>query len=551
MSDDRLHIVPLGGLGEVGMNCLLYEHGDDAIMIDCGVMFHDEDIGVDIIHPVFDYVVGGARRLHAVVVTHGHEDHIGALPFLLRRIDVPVYATPLVARLVEARLKQMPMPWSPRMIGIHEGSRLEIGPFQLQFAGVNHSIPQALAVYIRTPSQSVLHSSDFKIGSASDPDLFDRERLTDFRRQGIDLLLSDSTNIEKPGLAGEEETVTRCLSDIVREAPARVFVTLFPSNIRRVGNLLTMARELGRSVVPVGRAVDSYMGAARGLGLLPSGPTHPGSPADAPDGEEAPQLLLVSGSQGEQRSAMSKIARQEHRKLRIRDDDLFIFSSRRIPGNEMAIGRVMSQIARQGGTILHVDNTPDVHVSGHGHRGDLEAMLHLASPASFVPIHGNYHYLKQHAALARETGIADIMVVENGETLTFSREEGLRRAGLVPAGKVHVDGSIEVGEEVLDARRSMGEGGVVAAIVILRGGRGAPPPTVRMASSGVFERDKFEGFEEAARAKVEARIEELVRAGTASRESIGEEAKRTLEKYYSKHLSSRPLVTVEVVEIEE
>ncbi len=551
MTDRPLKIIPLGGLGEVGMNCLLYEYGDEAIMVDCGVMFHDEDLGIDIVHPSFDQVFHSPSRLRGLVLTHGHEDHIGAVPFLLRGLNVPLYGSRLALNLVDSKLRDLRIGRETTSTVLEPDSDLAVGPFRIRTAALNHSIPQTFALFIQTPAGNVLHASDFKFGGPEDVDRIDRERFASFREEGVDLLLSDSTNIEKEGWAGEEATVTRCLRGIIEQAPSRVLMTLFPSNIRRIGAAMQLAADLGRYIVLVGRSVEGYLRAARDLGFISPEGLPIITTADARDMDDDKVLFIVAGTQGEPRSALSKIARQEHNKIKIEPGDTVIYSSRHIPGNGMAISRIMNYISRQGGKIYHIGNTADIHVSGHGHRKDLEAMISMTAPSRFMPIHGNYFYLKQHADLAASMGIGEVRVIENGEVAEFHRKTGLRTAGTVQAGKVHVDGLMEVGEGALDARRSISEGGMVSAIVVLRKSGDEADATVRLISHGVLERSRFADIEEAARESAEIKLGELARAGKLMNESIEKSVRRSIEKYFSKYYKRHPLVIVEVVELDE
>jgi ribonuclease J len=551
MTDETLKIIPLGGLGEVGMNCLVYEYADEAIMVDCGVMFHDEDLGVDIVHPSFDYVFHNSNRLRGLVLTHGHEDHIGAVPFLIRGLNVPIYGSRLALHIVESKLRELRTGREIKTTNLEADSELTIGPFRIKTAAVNHSIPQTYALFIQTPAGNVLHASDFKFGSPGDTDRLDRERFAAFREQGIDLLLSDSTNIEKEGHAGEEATVTRCLRAIMEQAPSRAFMTLFPSNIRRIGAVMQLAAELERSVVLVGRSMEGYYRAARDLDLISTEGIPFVQPSALKDLENRQILFLVAGTQGEPRSALSKIARREHSKIKIEPDDTVIYSSRHIPGNGMDISRIMNFISRQGAKIYHIGNTSDIHVSGHGHRQDLEDMISMTAPSHFMPIHGNYFYLKQHADLASSLGVPGVQVIENGEVAQFSRQSGLAVAGSVPAGKVHVDGLMEVDEGALDARRSISEGGLVSAIVVLRRREGETSASVRLISHGVLERSRFSDIEDAARESAEMKLGELVRTGRLIQESIEKDVRRSIEKYFSKYYKRHPMVAVEVVELDD
>ena len=551
MNEDNLKIIPLGGLGEVGMNCLIYECGNDAIMVDCGVMFPDEFPGVDVIHPAFDYIIENPEKLKAVILTHAHEDHIGAVPYLYQHVNAPLYASPFVLTLLEAKLKEFPAAERITMTPIHEDTTFSVGPFQIEFAAVNHSIPQSLSVFMRTPAGNVLHTSDFKIGWPDDPDRFNRERFEHFRELGIDLLLSDSTNIEREGKCRNEATVTSCLRDIIKNAPSRVFLTMFPSNIRRVDAILKLAQELERKVILMGRSVENYVRVAARIKLLSleDSPIIPLSKMHQVEDDKL--LFIVAGSQGESRSTMTKIARRRHKRIKIEDSDTFIFSSRHIPGNEMSISRVMDCIAAQGGTIFHINNTPLVHVSGHAHYEGLKEMIQLTSPSRFIPIHGNSHYLAQHASLARKSGVKEVLVIENGEVAELSRENGLAREAVVTAGKIYVDGMIEVEREILDARKSIAEGGAVSAFVTIRRSGDKPLMTVTISSFGVLDSERFATVGLSVHERALQRLDELARNNVPDHDVMKKELKRVIEKFFSKHFNRYPYVTVEIIELDE
>ncbi|MFH1438512.1 MAG: ribonuclease J, partial [Pseudomonadota bacterium] len=535
----------------VGMNCLVFEYGNDSIMIDCGVMFPDEFPGVDVIHPAFDYVIENRHKLKAVILTHAHEDHIGAVPYLYQHVKAPLYASPFVLTLIEAKLKEFPAAEKMSMTPIHEDYSFCVGPISIEFAAVNHSIPQSLSVFMRTPAGNVLHTSDFKIGWPDDPDPFNRKRFERFRELGIDLLLSDSTNIEREGRCRNEAAVTQCLRDIIQNAPSRVFITLFPSNIRRVDAILKLSAELGKKVILIGRSVENYVKVAARIKLLSTedSPIIPLSKMHQTENDKL--LFIVAGSQGEERSTMTKIARRRHRRITIEDGDTFIFSSRHIPGNEMGISRVMDCIAAQGGTIFHIKNTPLVHVSGHAHSEELEEMIRITSPSRFIPIHGNSHYLAQHALLARKSGVKEILVIENGEVAGLSRENGLQREPVVTAGKIYVDGLIEVEREILDARKAIAEGGVVSAFVTIRPGGDKPLTSVTVSSYGVLDSERFATISHSVHERALQRLEELVRSGRTDHDVLKKELKKAIEKFFSKHFNRYPYVAVEVIELDE
>ncbi len=550
MNDSRiLRIMPLGGLGEVGMNCMMVECGRDAVIIDCGLMFPEEEVGVDVVHPLLDHLVENRDKIRALVLTHGHEDHIGSVPYLLQYMNVPIYGTEFTLSLVQNRLVEFDLPWKPEFIHTNSGGPFECGSLTIETIPMNHSIPQATSIVLRTPVGTVLHTSDFKLGSPDDPDRFDKERFRRLGDEGVALLLSDSTNIEKPGMTGLESGVREAVRSIVREAVGGVFISLFPSNVRRMSSFVEIAREAGRKVVLVGRSVERYATAAISLGMLELEDDILLQPQEARHHPRASLLFIVAGTQGEPRSAMTKIARNDHRNVKLHEGDVVIFSSRRIPGNEMRIGSVIDDLARSGARVHHIDNCPDVHVSGHGHRGDLEAMLRMIRPRSFMPVHGNYHYLAQHAQLARSVGVSDVLVAENGDVVEFSHR-GLRTAGRCACGKVHVDGALSLSERILGERRQLADSGMVTAVLLLDQGSWRRRDEPQILCRGVFDTARFPDLLKTARDALIEAVDGVDKRSPDALESIRKEGRRALKKFFSRSINRYPAVTFVVVELQ-
>jgi len=548
-SSGVMRFMPLGGLGEVGMNCMMVEFGRDAIVIDCGVMFPDEDVGVDIVHPLFDHLLDNRDRIRGLVLTHGHEDHIGAVPYLLQYLNVPVYGTDFTLRLVQERIAEFELPWKPVFVSTGGGGPFEMGQITVETVRVNHSIPQSTSVVLRTPLGIVVHTSDFKIGAPGDPDAFDRKAFHRLGDEGVALLLSDSTNIEKPDYTGFEAGVRDAVGRIVGDAKGCVYITLFPSNVRRLSEFLSIARKADRKVVLVGRSVERYARAAQGMGIIEIDEDLVLSPFEARRLPPSELLYIVAGTQGEQRSAMSKISRGEHPLVKIGQGDTVVFSSRRIPGNEMRISAVMDDVARLGATIHHMDNSPDVHISGHGHRADLEGMLRLVRPRSFMPVHGNFHYLTQHAQLARECGIEDVLVAENGDVVELT-SSGLRRGDRFPTGKVFVDGSLSLSEKVIDERRQLADSGIVTAMVLVEEGSAKRLDEPQVICRGVFDTARLPEMISAARDLL-ARTVDAVRPSSSmpAAETMRREGRKALKKFFSRTMNRHPAVTMIIVEL--
>lgn len=549
MSDPSiLRLMPLGGLGEVGMNCMMMQCGQDALIVDCGLMFPEEEVGVDVVHPLLDHLVENRERIRGLVLTHGHEDHIGSVPFLLQYLNVPLYGTEFTLRLVGERLQEFDLPWRPKIIHTNTGGPFELGCMSLETVPVNHSIPQATSLVIRTPAGTVVHTSDFKIGSPDDPDRFDENRLSTVARDGVALLLSDSTNIEKPAMTGLESGVEQSIRRIVKKAPRAVFITLFPSNVRRMASFIEIARVTGRKVVMVGRSVERYAGVAAAMDMLSLDDETVVPAHEARRYQREELLYIVAGTQGEPRSAMTKVARRDHRYVKLYEGDEVIFSSRRIPGNEMRIGSVIDDLARIGARVHHIDNCPDVHVSGHGHRGDLEKMLNLLKPRSFMPVHGNYHYLTQHAQLARETGVPDVLVAENGDVVEFDGRS-LRTSGKCTYGKVHVDGALSLSERILGERRQLADSGMLTAVVLLDRETLERLDEPQIICRGVFDTSRFPDLVTSARTTVAEAVDGVDRSRDGAVESIRKEGRRALKRFFSRAIKRYPAITFIIIEL--
>jgi ribonuclease J len=543
---ETLRVVPLGGLGEVGMNCLAFERGADIVVVDCGVMFPGEDVGVDIIHPDLGWLVENRDRLRGVVLTHGHEDHIGAVPFLLRAVDVPVYGPRYALALVEERLRQHQTLARPELHRVAPGDALGLGSFVVRPIRVTHSIADSTALVVETPEHVVVHSGDFRIDDDPvDGEPMEVERLRGYGDRGVDLLLSDSTNVERPGRGGSEQSVAAAIEDAARHVEGAVFVALFSSNTPRLQLVLDVAAHLGRQPVLVGRSVHTHVRVASELGYL-----RDGSAAVLPLDRAAAlprhgALYIVTGTQGEPRSALGRLAAGNIRGLDVGAGDLVVISGRFIPGNDLDIYRVVSGLTRRGARVIHSRAEPAVHVSGHAHRDEQRAMIDLLRPKAFVPIHGTYHHLAGHADLARQAGVRDVMVVEDGESFLLG-PGGLVRGGLVSTGRVHVDGAMGVSEDVLQDRRSL-RGGIAVVVVAMDDGRLVATP--KIVARGVGDEDAFPALWKRGAEAVEDAVlasRESVRRDSASLRDV---AARALSRYVARALDRHPLTLAVVVDV--
>ena len=478
-----LRVVALGGLGEVGRNMTVFEYAGRLLVVDCGVLFpEDFQPGVDLILPDFEYIRDRLDDVEAVVLTHGHEDHIGAVPYLLReKSDIPVIGSRLTLAMVEAKLQEHRI--TPYTLEVREGDRERFGPFDCEFLAVNHSIPDALAVAVRTPAGIVLHTGDFKMDQLPlDGRITDLRALARLGDEGVDLLLVDSTNAEVPGFTTPERDIAAVLDTVFAQATKRVIVASFASHVHRVQQVFDAAAKHGRRVCLVGRSMLRNMGIAVELGFLnvPEGLLVELDDAMAlPDDE---LVLISTGSQGEPLSALSRMARGDHRTVRIRPEDTVILASSLIPGNETAVFAVINGLIRLGATVVHQGNAK-VHVSGHAPAGELLFLYNAVRPSNVMPVHGEWRHLRANGALAMQTGVPEECVVIAEDGVVVDLVDGRAAiTGRVEVGRVYVDGlSVgDIGESTLSDRLVLGEGGFVQITVAIDSstGRAVSRPTI-------------------------------------------------------------------------
>jgi ribonuclease J len=483
LSDGGLRAVALGGIGEIGRNMTVFEYAKALLVVDCGVLFPEDDApGVDLILPDFRAIERRLEDIEALVLTHGHEDHIGAVPFLLKlRPDLPVVGSEFTLALLASKCREHRQ--KPQLVQVTEGTRYRCGPFDCEFFAVNHSIPNALAVAIRTPAGLVLHTGDVKLDQLPlDGRLTDLAGFSRLGDEGVDLLLIDSTNAEVPGFITSERDIGPVLDSVIGKATQRVIVTCFASHVHRVQQVLDVSAAHGRNVALVGRSMLRNMGIAADLGLLR---VPPGLLVDLEEAMAMPEhrvLFVSTGSQGEPLSALSRMARGEHRQIRIRPGDTVVLASSLIPGNETAVFRVVNGLTRLGAAVVH-QGTAKVHVSGHAPAGELLFLYNAIRPSNVMPVHGEWRHLRANAALAVRTGVSEerVVIAENGVVvdLVDGRAE---ITGRVEVGQVYVDGlSVgDVGESTLSDRLVLGEGGFIAITVVIVSatGRAVAPPTI-------------------------------------------------------------------------
>jgi len=550
LPDGGLRIVALGGLGEVGRNMTVFEHAGRLLIVDCGVLFPDPDTpGVDLILPDFTAIDDRLDRVEALVLTHAHEDHIGAVPYLLRRRpDIPLVGSRLTLALTASKLSEHRL--TPSSVEVQAGWNGSFGPFDLEFFAVNHSIPDALAVAISTRAGVVLHTGDFKMDQLPlDGRLTDLGGFARLGASGVDLLMADSTNAEVPGIVTSERAIAPVLSEVFAAAEQRIIVSCFASHVHRVQQVLDAAADHGRKVALVGRSMVRNMNVARELGYLRVPSVPGGLMVDLKQAEERPpgEIVLIStGSQGEPMSALSRMAGRDH-PIRIAPGDTVILASSLVPGNETAVSRVINELTRLGARVVHKGNAL-VHVSGHAPAGELLYVLNMVRPRNFLPVHGEWRHLKAHADLASLTGIPEnIVVAEDGMVVDLV---GGRAAvtGKVHCGYVFVDG-LSVGEVTqtsLKDRLILGEEGFISAVVVVdsTSGKLVAGPELHARGSGIDEA----AFEHV-RPMLEEALARAAEDGMNDAHQIGQLIRRTIGKWVSENYRRRPMIIPVVLEV--
>ncbi|MFQ5509562.1 MAG: ribonuclease J [Leptospirillia bacterium] len=548
-----LVITPLGGLGEVGMNLMLYESRDKLAMVDCGILFPDADMpGVDLVFPDLTYLKANKKRLCAIFITHGHEDHIGALPFVLKEFDVPVYATPLTLILIREKLKEHGLDKTARLIPVKAGETAKHGPFSVEYIRVTHSIIDAAALAITTDAGTVIHTGDFKIDPTPvDGEKFDAERLRQYGERGVLALLSDSTNSENPGHTNSEAEVGKTLQRLFREIPGRIILATFSSNIHRVQQVIDAAHANGKAVAIVGRSMEQNTRITREHGYLKV-PKRTVVPVDdLPDSPDTPAVIITTGSQGEPMSALYRMALGEHRSIHVQKGDTVMLSSRTIPGNEVSIGRVINHLYRLGAEVIHA-RLSEIHVSGHAGQQEQERMLALTKPRHFIPIHGEWRHLAAHAHTAERMGVAPerIVIMEDGDRVRLGKN-GIERLDPIASGRTFVDGNAlhDAGEVVLRDRQTLSEGGMLVVVVGIELKTGKVMLGPEILSRGFVVEDDSEEFLDDLKEVAVGAIASLDREALDDPDAVRVRIRNRLRKHIEKTMRRRPIVLPMVFEM--
>lgn len=545
-SPSPLDIIPLGGLGEIGLNMLLVQYEEHILIVDAGLMFpEDYMLGIDIVIPDFSYVLKNKERIRAILLTHGHEDHIGALPFLLKEISVPVYGSRFTLELVKEKLKEHRLLGECDLRTVSVKDPLTIGPFQVEFIRVTHSIPDGMGLAIQTPVGTFIHSGDFKIDQTPlDGQITDINTFAAYGAKGVLALLSDSTNVEREGYTLPEKRIGETMDQIMRDCEGRVFVAVFASNINRIQQVVNSAARYQRKVAFNGKSMVVNTRIAQELGVLTVPPGMEltlGEMLQLPDSQVT---IITTGSQAEPMSSLTRIARDDHKQIKMKKGDTVILSSKFIPGNEKAIAGLINNFYRFGAEVIY-EKVSEIHVSGHAHQEELKLMLHLTRPKFFIPIHGEYRHLVKHVQLAGKIGLKkeNLILAENGQVIRFDADGG-RIIDPVEVGRVFVDGKGvgDVGSLLLRDRRHLSNEGLVVVQVVLNNQTGELLSGPDIISRGFISEEEYPELIQEAKERVVEILYLRQKEGIKNWPDIQEEIRKTLKRLFDRSLERRPVI---------
>jgi ribonuclease J len=553
MASEKLQIIPLGGLGEFGMNCLALRYQDDILVIDAGLMFPEEELlGVDIVVPDISYLIENRDKVRGIVLTHGHEDHIGGLPWILSDLNVPVYGTEFTLAYVEGKLEEHRLLDDAELIEIIPGRRFNLGIFSIMPIRVTHSLVDCVALAVHTPVGIVLHTGDFKIDlSSPDGKPFDLQAFADLGKHGVLALLQDSTNVDRRGFTPGEKAVIPRLDEIFGATRKKLFFSCFSSSIHRIKIAFDLAHKHGRKVAIIGRSIDNATEIAQDLGYLDPPPgliIHPGQIKDTPASK---LMVMISGTQGEPMSALSRAAVDNHKFAKIDPGDTVLLSSRVIPGNEKAIYRVIDHLERRDAKVIHDDGTNGlIHVSGHGSQEELRMMINLVRPKFFIPVHGDYRHLKRHVELALETGVPEkVLLLEDGDVLSLDKDSATK-TGKVTTGRVCIDNNSTadvVDDVVIRDRKHLGEDGVFLPIIAINRRTGEIEGQPEITTRGFVAEDP-----DLLRNARDIVIRTLESSSGEERRDYGvmkEKIRNDLKRFLQKNANRRPLIMPIILEL--
>jgi ribonuclease J len=548
-----LKIIPLGGLGEIGLNMMVFEYGSTLFVIDAGLMFpEDYMLGVDFVIPDMDYLRQNQSSVAGIVLTHAHEDHIGALPYLLKEIKAPVFGTPFTLGLVRQKMEEYELMGSTALHTILPDETLKLGPFTLEFIRVGHSVLDGVGVAIQSPLGTIIHTGDFKIGYGSvDGMPTDVNKFAKFGEEGVLALLSDSTNVEREGYPISDKEIGETLMRLITGSSGRVMVALFASNIARIQVILDIAKTNAKKIIFNGKSIENSVGIARDLGYLDTSDNQIIQIDEVADHNDEEIIIITTGTQGEPMSALARMSAGTHKQIKIKKGDTVVLSSKFIPGNEKAIAKIINNLYRKGADVIY-EKISDIHVSGHAFREELKLMIKLAQPRYFIPVHGEYRHLILHSRLAKEVGIPEenILLAENGQIIEFDKKGG-RVNGRIHTGRVLIDGKGvgDVGRSVLKERRVLSEEGLVAVTMAFDEETGVVVYGPEIVSRGfVFETESGYLLEDAQCVVLE--IVEEVAPEVANRvDKIRSKIKPALRQYFFFTIGRRPVILPFIMEV--
>lgn len=551
--DTKLSLIPLGGLGEIGKNMMVVKYGENILVIDSGLMFPEEEmLGIDVVIPDITYLLENREMVKGIVLTHGHEDHIGALPYVLRQINVPVYGTKLTLGLLQGKLKENDLSGGVTLHTVKPRDVVDIGPFRVEFVRVSHSIPDAVAVAIHTPVGVVVHTGDFKFDQTPvDGQIADFQKFAELGQKGVLVLMSDSTNVERPGYTMSERVVGGTFDETFRSARGRIIVATFASNVHRLQQAIATAYKYDRKVAIAGRSMVNVVSIAAELGYI-NFPREIYVELDEINRLPADKIaILTTGSQGEPMSALTRMAMSDHRQVEILPGDTVIISATPIPGNEKLVARTIDHLFKQGADVIY-ESFSGIHVSGHPSQEELKMMINLVKPKYFVPIHGEYRHLIKHANLAMEIGVPrqNIFVAENGQVLEVGKNSA-RINGRVTAGRVLVDGLGvgDVGNIVLRDRKQLSQDGILIVVVTIDKETGLVVAGPDIVSRGfVYVRESEELIEDA-KEKVKQALQKCEEKGITEWASIKSNVRDAISKYLYEKTRRRPMILPIIMEV--
>jgi len=547
-----LKIIPLGGLGEFGLNMMLIEYGDAAIAVDCGLMFPDANLlGIDLVIPDVSYLLEDGDKLKAIVLTHAHEDHVGALPYILKHLDVPIYGTRLTLGLLANKLKEHDLEDSAEVHEITAGEPWNIAPFRIEGIRVTHSLMDCLALAIETPVGTIIHTGDFKIDNTPmEGEMFDFQRFAAYGEKGVLLLMSDSTNVERSGYTPSEREVGTNLEQIIEHSTGKVVVSTFSSSIPRIQQVIDISERCDRRVVLSGRSMIRNSQVAADLGYLHLPRSFMTESERWQDLPVDRLTFLTTGSQGEPLSALHRIALDDHKTIKVEPGDTVILSSKFIPGNEKTISNLINHLYRRGAEV-HYEKVSEIHVSGHASQEELKTMLQLTRPRYFVPIHGEYRHLVRHRRLAQDVGLPEenCIILEDGDVLELTANSA-RKTKPIQVGRVFVDGKGvgDVGDVVIRDRRHLSEGGMVLAVMAIHQQSGELVAGPELISRGFILAEESEEVLESAKREVIAALNSMNRETRTDPAELKEEVRKVLRRFFRKKLERYPLVLPYIIE---